>query len=155
MDSLPNQGLHGTACCDEHGDAMAMLWVSERDYYDDQLYHCWVRLPPGCIYQFAGEVAQPYRGSGNSLSLVIQRSIWEHYRQRGFKTSRALVNARNQISLRLLTGLGFGEIGEVVHVYRLFGCLHYTRTTPYHEPRLLHLHKKQRAAKLVTMQESA
>jgi len=141
LSRLLDQGLYGTICCDEQGNAIGMMWVSERDYYDDQLYHCWVRLPPDCIYQFAGELAKPYRGSG--LALSLQRAVWQQYQQRGFQRTRALVDTRNHTALQMHIRLGFEEIGETVHVYRLFGFLHYNRTAPYHQPRLLHLHRKK------------
>ena len=65
---LLDKGSRGSAHLDEDGNVMMMVWISERDYYDDQLYRCWMRIPPGCLYQFAGECAVPYRGSG----VVIQ-----------------------------------------------------------------------------------
>jgi len=143
VESLLDQGLHGIGCCDDQGNIIAMMWISERDYYDDQLYHCWVRLPPHCIYQFAGEVALPHRGS--EIALVVQHEAWDAYRQRGFTHTRALVNTRNQPALKMHVHLDFDEIGEAIHVYCLFGCLYYNHSAPYHEPRLLHLRKKKPA----------
>src|SRR5690606_17249551 len=63
-DLLKREGVTGFAHLDREGHAACMVWVSDRDYYDNHLYRCWVRVPHECIYQFAGEVAQPYRARG-------------------------------------------------------------------------------------------
>ena len=86
---LLDKGSRGSAHLDEDGNVMMMVWISERDYYDDQLYRCWMRIPPGCLYQFAGECAVPYRGSG--VVILAQKLLWDEYRERGFKATRALV----------------------------------------------------------------
>ena len=118
---------------------MMMVWISERDYYDDQLYRCWMRIPPGCLYQFAGECAVPYRGSG--VVILAQKLLWDEYRERGFKATRALVNVRNEPALKMHMRLGFQEVGESLHVYCLLRCLHFHRRRPYHQTRLHHLRR--------------
>lgn len=133
-DLLKQKGVTGFANFDREGHAACMAWVSERDYYDRHLYRCWVRLPKGCIYQFAGEVARPYRSRG--LPLVMMKAMWAHYRALGFTHSRALVSCSNPPALAIHVRLGFREIGESVHVYCLFGCLYLSRSERYAERRL-------------------
>ena len=76
---LLDKGNRGSAHLDPDGNVMMMVWVSERDYYDDQLYRCWMRMPPGCLYQFAGECAPPFRGSG--VVILAQKMLWDEYRE--------------------------------------------------------------------------
>lgn len=141
-DLLNRDGVRGSAYLDENGDAVGIAWVSEHDYYDSHLYRCWIRLPPGCIYQFALEVAPAYQRIG--IPILAARLLWAEYRARGFHLTRALVNTRNQVALSTHMGVGFREVGESVHVYCLFGCLHFSRRQSYSEPRLAHLQKPTR-----------
>ncbi len=145
---LLDKGCRGNAHLDADGNVMLMIWINERDYYDDQLYRCWIRIPPGCIYQFAGECALPYRGTG--VVVLAQKLIWEHYRERGFKATRAVVNVRNEAALKMHMRMGFTEVGESIHVYCLLRCLHFHRRVPYHQPRLLHLRKSRSTAQAGT-----
>ncbi|WP_185267676.1 GNAT family N-acetyltransferase [Halopseudomonas xiamenensis] len=126
---LLTQDIYGYALLDQDGNAIAMVWVSPQDYHDRQLYRCWIRLPEDAIYQFAGEVAPAYRGSG--IVLNIQYPIWEHFRLQGKQRVQSLVNTRNIVALRMHTRLGFAEIGKSVHIYCLFGCLHFHRHRRY------------------------
>ncbi|MDR1888044.1 MAG: hypothetical protein LBQ81_01440 [Zoogloeaceae bacterium] len=134
------RGLRGDMFLNDEGDAIGMMWVSFQDYYDNHLYHCWVRLPPGCMYQFAGEIAPPWRGVG--LPLLGMCIACEEFPQLGYHAVRSLVDTSNLPALTLHIRLGFREIGEVTHAYRLLRFLHFSRTRPYHEPRFLHLRKK-------------
>lgn len=135
--AMLGQDLHGIAHLDARGDAFAMVWISEQDYFDAQHYRCWMRVPPGCLYQFAGAVAEDYRGNGLAL-LGLQR-VWEHYRAQGFHSTRAHVDVRNLPALCLHQRLGFRETGESLHVYRLFNCLSFNRRDRYRSPRLAEL----------------
>lgn len=146
-DLLKRDGVHGSAHLNENGDAVCIVWISEYDYYDPHLYRCWVRLPQGCIYQFAGEVAPAYQRVG--IPILAMQLLWAQYRARGFQSTRALVNTRNQVALSTHMGMGFREVGESTHVYCLFGCLHFSRRQIYSEPRLAHLHKPARKHKEV------
>lgn len=138
---LIDKGCRGNVHLDDAGNVMLMIWVNEGDYYDDQLYRCWIRVPENCIYQFAGECAEPFRGSG--IAALAQKLTWDDYRARGFKNTRAVVNLRNIPALKIHVRLGFEEVGESIHVYCLFRCLHFHRREFYKQPRLLHLRKKQ------------
>ena len=137
---LLDKGCHGSAHLDEDGNVIAMIWINERDYYDDQLYRCWINLPENCIYQFAGECAQPVRGAG--IAVLAQKLIWDEYLARGYKSTRAVVNMRNLPALQMHTRTGFEEVGESIHIYCLFRRLHFHRRETYTQPRLLHLRKK-------------
>jgi RimJ/RimL family protein N-acetyltransferase len=139
---LAKEGVRGDAFADENGDAIGMVWMTNRDYYEP-LYHCWIRLPAGCMYQFAGEVAEPYRNTG--IPLRFMRALCEEANDElGCHTVRSLVEARNRPAVAMHLRLGFREIGEVTHVYTLFRFLHLTRARTYHEPRLFSPRKPDR-----------
>ncbi|MDR2365576.1 MAG: hypothetical protein LBD68_06955 [Zoogloeaceae bacterium] len=138
-----DKGMHGEMFTDADGNAVGILWVTDRDYYDDQLYHCWVRLPPGCLYQFAGEVAMPCRGVGLPL-LGLRLACEDGPRLFGCHAIRSLVDARNLPALTTHIRLGFREVGEVTHAYRLFRYFHFSRACAYPSPRFLHLRKQGR-----------
>lgn len=133
-DLLKTESAAGYAYMDHEGHAACIAWVSERDYYDAHLYRCWVRVPPDCIYQFAGEVAVPYRSRG--LPLLVLERLWDRYRRLGFRVTRALVNTNNRPALLLHARLGFQEAGESIHTYCLFGCIHFSRRKTYLGKRL-------------------
>lgn len=139
---LLDKGCKGFAHLDNEGHVIAHLWVNERDYYDDQLYRAWVPVPPGCIYQFAGECAPPYRGSG--LTMLLQKRVWEIFRDKGYTQVRSIANTNNEPAVKLHVRMGFEETGESLHLYCLFRCLHFRRRVPYHEPRYLHFRKPVR-----------
>ncbi len=129
LDELLGLDVEGYALCNKAGDVVLMMWISDKDYYDHQLYRCWVRLPPGYIYQFAAELAVPYR---NGLLLPhFMTQIWDIYRQQGKHAARALVNRNNVATLRMLLRAGAHEVGESIHVYCLFRCLHFHRRRHY------------------------
>jgi ribosomal protein S18 acetylase RimI-like enzyme len=134
----------GEAFLDADGQVIGMAWFRRSDYYDDQTYHCWLRLPPGRIYQFAGEVAPPYRGSG--MAVLLQREPWKVFLEEGFSHTRAVVNMNNTPALRMHVKLGFEEIGESIHLYRLFNCLKFHRFGRYDGKRLCHLRRSRPSA---------
>jgi L-amino acid N-acyltransferase YncA len=137
---LLEKGCRGYAHIEEDGNVIVMMWVNEGDYYDDQLYRCWIHVPEKCMYIFAGECAKPFRSSG--ITVLIQKLAWSEYLARGYKTSRAIVNMHNQPALKYHVRLGYEEVGESIHVYCLFRCLHFHRRETYTQPRLLHLRKQ-------------
>ncbi|MDR0673530.1 MAG: hypothetical protein LBF93_07705 [Zoogloeaceae bacterium] len=140
MRELLKKGLRGEMFVDENGNAIGIMWMTDRDYYDNQLYHCKVRLPPGCVYLFAVEIAKPYRGIG--LPLLCMRLVCEEFPRNGVHAVRSLVDARNLPALSMNIRLGFVEVGEVTHAYRLFHWFHFARTRAYPSPRFLHLRRK-------------
>ncbi|AHL77387.1 hypothetical protein CH92_20805 [Stutzerimonas stutzeri] len=139
--SLIRSDSLGEAYLDADGQVIGMAWFSRSDYYDDQTYHCWLRLPPGRIYQFAGEVAQPYRGTG--MAVLLQRDPWQAFLAEGFSHTRAVVNMNNQPALKMHVKLGFEEVGESIHTYCLFNCLNFHRYARYDGKRLQHIRKSK------------
>lgn len=131
----------GEAYIDKEGQVIGMAWFRRNDYYDDQTYHCWLRLPPGRIYQFAGEVALPYRGSG--MAVLLQRDRWKAFLDEGFTHTRSVVNMNNQPALKMHVKLGFEEVGQSVHTYRLFNWLNFHRYGSYDGERLQHLRRSR------------
>lgn len=133
---LLEQSFYGHAHLDKEGNVACMGWIAERTFYDDY-YCCWVPLPEGCIFQFAGEVAKIYQKTG--IVMLAERLLWKVFSDRGFKTLRTLIEVDNQPSLATATRLHFKEIGEIWHLYRLFGRIHFTRIERYDGLRLSHL----------------
>lgn len=144
LSALIHSDSLGEAFLDADGQVIGMAWFRRSDYYDDQTYHCWLRLPPGRIYQFAGEVAPPYRGSG--MAVLLQREPWKVFLEEGFSHTRAVVNMNNTPALRMHVKLGFEEIGESIHLYRLFNCLKFHRFGRYDGKRLGHLRRSRPSA---------
>ncbi|MDR2625388.1 MAG: hypothetical protein LBC37_03570 [Zoogloeaceae bacterium] len=139
---LAQEGVRGEAFADENGDVIGMVWMTNRDYYEP-LYHRWIRLPPGHMYQFAGEVAEPYRNTGMPLRYL--RGLCEQgYHELGCHVARSLVDARNLPAVLLHMHMGFRETGEATHVYTLFRFLHFTRICAYREPRFASWQKPER-----------
>ncbi len=141
LPALIRSGSLGEAFLDADGQVIGMAWFRRSDYYDDQTYHCWLRLPPGRIYQFAGEVAPPYRGSG--MAVLLQRDPWKAFLEEGFSHTRAVVNMNNMPALQMHVKLGFEEVGESIHLYRLFNCLNFHRFRRYDGKRLENLRKSR------------
>ena len=131
----------GEACLDDDGQVIGMAWFRTKDYYDDQTYHCWLRLPPGRIYQFAGEVAPPYRSTG--MPVLLQRERWQAFLDEGFSHSRAVVNMNNSPALRMHVKFKLEEVGESIHLYCLFNCLKFHRYSRYDGKRLEHLNRRR------------
>jgi len=140
--ALMQAGHSGYALLTPEDEVAGMTWVAANDYYDAQLYRCLVPVPPGCVYQFAGEIAPAYRRTG--AVLVLLEGVWSAQRQRGMTRTRALVNRDNLPALKLHVGLDFQELGEEVQVFCLFGCLHYHRWRRYPVPSLAHLPRARR-----------
>ncbi|MDR0735654.1 MAG: hypothetical protein LBF51_02275 [Zoogloeaceae bacterium] len=139
---LAKEGVRGDAFADENGDAIGMVWMTNRDYYEP-LYRRWIRLPPGHMYQFAGEVAEPYRNTGVPLRYL--RALCEQgHHELGCHVVRSLMDTRNLPALAMHMHMGFRETGEATHVYTLFGFLHFTHICAYREPRFSSLRKPDR-----------
>jgi RimJ/RimL family protein N-acetyltransferase len=139
---LAQEGVRGDAFADESGDAIGMVWMTNRDYYEP-LYHRWIRLPPGHMYQFAGEVAEPYRNTG--IPLRYLRALCEQgQHELGCHVVRALADVRNLPAITMHMHMGFRETGEATHVYTLFGVLRFMRIRAYREPRFPSLRKPDR-----------
>lgn len=141
LPALIHSDSHGEAFLDAEGEVIGMAWFRSSDYYDDQTYHCWLRLPPGRIYQFAGEVAPPYRGTG--MPVLLQRERWKAFLEEGFSHTRAVVNMNNKPALQMHVKLGFEEVGESIHLYRLFGGLNFHSFRYYDGKRLQHLRRSR------------
>ncbi|KTT28975.1 hypothetical protein RSA46_12150 [Pseudomonas oryzihabitans] len=142
LTALMNGGYIGYAILTPQDQVAGMTWVTDKDYYDDQLYRCLVPVPPACAYQFAGEIAPAYRRTG--AVVVLLDGVWRAQRQRGMTRTRALVNRRNLPALKLHVGLDFQELGQEVQVFCLFGCLHYHRWRRYQVPSLAHVRRAGR-----------
>lgn len=117
-------GVQGIAALDGEGNACAFLWYSDRDYYDRHYYRCWFPVEAGCVYLFAIEVARAHRGS--RLVYGAQDMFWQRMRAAGVQRVQAVVNARNALTLKMLSHIGFRHLGLETRFYTLFGFLRFT-----------------------------
>lgn len=129
------EGSKPVVFTDENNDAYAMLWIHEGgDYYDKLLYKCKIPIPQDSIYQFAGEVAKDKRGG--RITVYAQQYVWNKYYDKGFKTARALVNGNNTPAIRMHLKLDFKEIGQLIHIYRLFSLFTFAKYEKYSGARI-------------------
>ena len=123
-DLIDEPGVQGIAALDPEGNACAFLWYSDRDYYDRHYYRCWFPVEPGCVYLFAIEVAMAHRGS--RLVYGAQDMFWQRMRATGVQRVQAVVNARNALTLKMLSHVGFRRLAWETRFYTLFGSLRFT-----------------------------
>ena len=120
------EGAEATVLLDEEGNAYAQVWgKAGADYYDSQLYRCTIPVPEDCVYLFAGEVAIEYRRANAGLyALQLHK---EHFRSKGYKRARLVVEEQNTHSLGLQYKAGFKKLGVVIHAYRVLRFFSFTR----------------------------
>lgn len=147
IEKLIDENYRGHVYLDEDGHVILMIWASESGYYIDKHYRCQINVPDNYIFQFALECSPLYRGLG--LASLSQKLMWDKYRRHGFTGTRAMVNVLNEPALKLHANLGFQEIGESIHIYRVLGVLHFHRRARYEHPRLLPQYKKPPTLPLV------
>lgn len=130
------QGLTGLVHLDHDNHAIAFVWLAAGDYYDQHVYHCWLRVPPGSAYLVYGEIAPHQRRSGKAILL---NQAFQLCKQLGYTELRAVVEAGNRPSLSLCMALGFNEAGEILQVTRWFRRLYRTSSKTYTPPRFAHV----------------
>lgn len=138
-DLVQEPGVQGIAALDGEGNACAFLWYSDRDYYDRHYYRCWFPVEAGCVYLFAIEVAKAHRGS--RLVYGAQDMFWQRMRAAGVQRVQAVVNARNALTLKMLSHVGFRRLDMETRFYTLFGSLRFT----FH-PQAVQMRIQQRGA---------
>lgn len=115
-----DDGVQGFAALDHSdGDIAAIFWISTSPYFDRHHYRVLFDTAPRQIYQFAGEVAQPYRRSIAAVALL--NFVYAFFRDRGFTSTLACVDDDNLYSLRFHLNLGFKPTGRAIDIHRLFG----------------------------------
>ncbi|WP_278929918.1 N-acetyltransferase [Pseudomonas qingdaonensis] len=142
MTDLAEQGHTGHMYVDSHGNAVAMVWASTRDYHDRHYYGCTFPVQPGEYFQFAGEVDRAYFGTG--LSTLAQLDLWSAMLAKGCTRIVNVVALDNVQAVKMHLQLDYQEQGRITHAYRVFGCWRFSRTTHYSGKRLAHLAPRAR-----------
>lgn len=93
-------------------EAIAAFWISTKSYYDRDHYKFEFRVRPGQIYQFAGEVAEPFRGS--RVAVLALEFAYTLFREKGFSSALACIDEPNDASIRLHRKLGFRFTHRIV-----------------------------------------
>lgn len=115
----------------------------DKDFYDAHYQKCTFSVGPSQIYQFAGEVAAPFRGS--SIAAHVPFMMWQYWRERGKTQTYCSVDVKNIASVRYHLHLGFYEMGESITTHRLLGIKWSTRSK-YSGEKLTQYRKKKRVS---------
>jgi hypothetical protein len=150
MRELAAEGHTGHMYLDEHGDAIAFIWGSMRDYHDRHYYGCTFPVKPGEFFEFGGEMIRRFFGS--RLSADAQVALWDTMRAKGCNKVVDVVETHNVPAMKLHLRMGYHEQGRVTHVYGLFGRWKFFRETRYAGSRLDVL-RKERALRAVPTSE--
>lgn len=146
---LLQQGLLGTIGIVDN-DVVAIFWVSPKSYFDHDQYHCEFIVEGQEFYQFAGEVAQPLRGSG--IALDVQLYAWHNMQLQGYHYSICTIDSINVPSLKLHFHVGFDECGKMTRVHRYLGRYYWVKHERYNEPKFKALADRYRRKRLIKPQ---
>lgn len=125
---LLGDGLTPIVALDE-GNVVAITWFAERDYYDADIYNYRFPVEPDQVYQFAGELAEPYRRRAGSIPAAVLDTGWAHFREQGKKRTYAISDVANVASQRLHINTGFHEVGRKLVTRTILG-----KTWSHEEP---------------------
>lgn len=113
-----------------NNDVVAITWWSESDYYDADVYKYRFLVGPQQIYQFAGELAKPYRRRASAIPAAMLDVGWAFFREHGKRGVFAITDVENTISIRLHLYTGFKEAGRKLVTHKLLGWS-WSREEPY------------------------
>lgn len=122
------------------GDVIGAVWHTPEDY-PDSFNHFTFNVAPHQVFQFAGEIAAPFRNT--QVSAEALALAWQHHRDKGKTHAITAVDSTNTASLRIMFHLGMKETGEQIYFYRWLG-MRFTRTAHYKGERFAHLKKKHK-----------
>ena len=131
--------------CTKTGDVIAIIWFADKEYYDKYYYEYSFPVKTGQVFQFAAEVAKPFRNK--HVSVEISQLGWSEMQKKGINSSYCTVNESNTPSLRIQFHMGFEEIGTMLTMHELFKFKWFTQEN-YNNTRFDHLnkHKRRRSA---------
>lgn len=109
-------------------DIIGLACFVDKDFYDKHYLHFHFHIEPHQVYQFAGEVAVPYRNT--AISIHFLQTVWKYWRDRSKKEVISAVDISNLQSIRFLLHLKFQETGRLITLHRLFG-IKYARMSNY------------------------
>lgn len=126
---LLRQGAQGMGAEGHDGVVYGLMWVSTKDFFDDQHYRCWFRINPGEVLQFAGEIAPDRRGG--LAAARVPPLFWSELLKQGYKRTVCYVETDNTLSLSWHFSLGFSERGMITEVYQFFRVFSFVRHRSY------------------------
>ncbi|CAB1401966.1 hypothetical protein [Pseudomonas fluorescens] len=142
MAELAREGHTGHMHVDEHGDAVAFIWGTPRDYFDRHYYGCRFPVKPGEFFEFGGEMARAYWGT--ALSVDVQVRLWQAMAVQGCSKVVDVCDSSNIPALKLHLRMGYTEQQRIMNIYTLFGRWRFYRETRYSGSRLAALRKPSR-----------
>ena len=101
-------------------NVIAIVWYSEDDFYDQHYLHQTFTISDNQVFQFAGEVSEPYRNT--QISATVVKFAWEYWESKGKKELVTTVDTKNSPSIRYVFHLGWEEMGKIQHFHQLLGC---------------------------------
>jgi RimJ/RimL family protein N-acetyltransferase len=148
MAELASEGHTGHMHLDDHGDAVAFIWGSARDYFDRHYYGCMFPVKPGEFFEFGGELTRSYWGT--ELSVDLQLELWKAMAAQGCDKVVDVCEFHNIPALKLHLRMGYTEQGRIMNVYTLFARWRFYRETRYSGSRLDALRKPSRPSVTAT-----
>jgi hypothetical protein len=143
MAELASEGHTGHMHVDEHGDAVAFIWGTPRDYFDRHYYGCRFPVKPGEFFEFGGELNRAYWGT--ELSVDLQLRLWKAMATKGCHKVVDVCESTNIPALKLHLRMGYIEQQRIMNIYTLFGRWRFYRETRYSGSRLTALRKTSRS----------
>ncbi|MBV1921119.1 MAG: hypothetical protein KUG73_10595 [Pseudomonadales bacterium] len=111
--------LNAFAAFETETDQMiAIAWYADKDFYDQHYLHQTFTVSDHQVFQFAGEVSEPYRNTQISISVI--KIAWEYWKAQGKTELTTTVDTLNNASIRYLFHLGWTETGKIQHFHQLF-----------------------------------
>lgn len=102
----------------ETQNVIAIVWYSDKDFYDQHYLHQTFPVADGQVFQFAGEVSEPYRNT--QISATVVSYAWEYWNSKGKTELVATVDTTNSPSIRYMFHLGWEEMEKIQHFHTLF-----------------------------------
>ncbi len=102
----------------ETENVIAIVWYSDKDFYDQHYLRETFTVSENQVFQFAGEVSEPYRNT--QISATVVKLAWEYWNSKGKSELVATVDTTNSPSIRYMFHLGWEEMGKIQHFHQLF-----------------------------------
>ena len=99
-------------------NVIAIVWYSDKDFYDQHYLHETFTVSENQVFQFAGEVSEPYRNT--QISATVVKLAWEYWNSKGKRELVAIVDTTNSPSIRYMFHLEWEEMGKMQHFHQLF-----------------------------------
>lgn len=126
----------------ETGDLISIAWYSPQDY-PDPYFHFTFPVAKDEVFQFAGEVSEPYRNT--QISIQLMAIAWQYWHEQGKRMVTSTVKTDNVPSLRMVFRTQWKEAGTLFHFHQWLG-LTFVRTEHYEGQRFTEFYKKPKSS---------